>query len=149
MLTKLAKTLLPSPRNSLQGQLSLLEKMECHCMLSASNSAVEDILNERPMTHVIVPDLRKLLREEPKAVYPYNWTFESAEHEPFIVLHTSGSTGLPKPIVWTHGSITSCDAQNLLPTFNGYESQAQLWKRRRIFSGLPPFHVCVSAHLGR
>ena len=34
--------------------------------------------------------------------YPYNKTFEKARDEPLVVLHTSGTTGLPKPIIWTH-----------------------------------------------
>jgi acyl-coenzyme A synthetase/AMP-(fatty) acid ligase len=34
--------------------------------------------------------------------FPFEKTFETARNDPFIVLHTSGTTELPKPIIWTH-----------------------------------------------
>ena len=112
-------------------------------MFSASKAAVEHILAERAMEHITIPDLEQWLDEDLAAIYPYDKTFENAQHEPVVILHTSGSTGLPKPIVWTHAGMASSDAQGLLPTFNGFESQVQLWKGSRIFCGFPPFHVCL------
>lgn len=54
---------------------------------------------------------------------PYPKTFEEARWEPLCVLHTSGSTGIPKPIVVRHGMLSIGDAYNAKPD----------WKGRKIF----------------
>ena len=54
-----------------------------------------------PRKLVIVQEIEELLAK----TYPHSTfekTFESAYHEPLVVLHTSGSTSHPKPVVWTH-----------------------------------------------
>lgn len=53
----------------------------------------------RDMKSVRISPFRDLLSEEEVPPYPYNKTFEEGEWDPLCVLHTSGSTGLPKPIV--------------------------------------------------
>ncbi|KAF3065896.1 Carboxylic acid reductase [Daldinia childiae] len=54
--------------------------------------------------------------------FPYEKTFEQAEWDPLVVLHTSGSTGIPKPVVIKHGLIAMNDIHHELPTFgNGFE----------------------------
>ncbi|KAI9648036.1 hypothetical protein NHQ30_002664 [Ciborinia camelliae] len=35
--------------------------------------------------------------------YPYEKKFDEVCDGPLVVMHTSGSTGFPKPISWTHG----------------------------------------------
>ncbi len=56
---------------------------------------------------------------------PYSKAFEGARWEPLCVLHTSGSTGIPKPIVVRHGMIAINDMYN---THNKPD-----WKGRKIF----------------
>jgi acyl-CoA synthetase (AMP-forming)/AMP-acid ligase II len=61
--------------------------------------------------------------EEHVEPYPYNKTFEQAEWDPWVVLHTSGSTGLPKPIVVRQGMLAIGDKYHNLGE----------WKGRRIW----------------
>lgn len=60
--------------------------------------------------------------------------------QPFLTLHTSGSTGLPKPVDINHGLIASIDAQQLLADVDGHLVSSQEWHGRHVFAGLPPFH---------
>ena len=53
----------------------------------------ETILAQRSMNHILVPDLEQWLHGEHVKSYPYERTFEEARQEPFVVVHTSGSTG--------------------------------------------------------
>jgi acyl-coenzyme A synthetase/AMP-(fatty) acid ligase len=61
------------------------------------------------MKHAVVPELDDLLAPEPVKSYPFNKTFEEASKYPYIILHTSGSTGLPKPVRYTHGDLAVID----------------------------------------
>ena len=63
--------------------------------------------------------LQDLLESTEVELYPYARSFEEATTEPFCLLHTSGSTGLPKPIPWSHGLIGTMDAIRLLPPTEG------------------------------
>lgn len=56
------------------------------------------------------------LIEKPHEHFPFKKTFEVAKDEPFVVLHTSGTTELPKPIVWTHDYIATATQRNEAPT---------------------------------
>lgn len=138
------KTLLPSPRNSIEGLLSLLESTQCHYILSAPESKVDHILAKRTMWHAVIHTLNDWVDQEAVAPYPFEKTFEEAAHDPFIVIHTSGSTGLPKPITLRHGGLATVDAHHLMPPLNGYSPMTTVSKTNgveRVFAGLPPFHV--------
>lgn len=50
---------------------------------------------------------------------PYTKTFEEVEWEPLCVLHTSGSTGIPKPIIVRQGMIAICDQYLDKPEWKG------------------------------
>lgn len=59
-----------------------------------------------------VPENKSLqywLRDAEVPHYPFTKTFEEAKHEPFAVIHTSGSTGMPKPVIATHATWISGD----------------------------------------
>ncbi|TLD19227.1 hypothetical protein PspLS_09919 [Pyricularia sp. CBS 133598] len=67
---------------------------------------------------------------------------EEAEWEPFVVLHTSGSTGLPKPIVVRNGLIMLNDKLHHLPIWNGTESAIRgLARSNRNLTPMPFFHA--------
>ena len=111
---------------------------------------VEHIQSRREMKVIIVPELDECLNEEKDAVhkYPYHKTFKEAQFDPVIILHTSGSTGLPKPIILRHGGVCTVDAQQLLKPLNGYENHIVALKRcNRVFSAFPLFHVSLFIRL--
>lgn len=140
------QTLLPSPRNSIEGHLALLESTDCNIFISPIETKVDHILSRRNMRHLNVEALNELLRDDFIEQYEYNKTFEEASHDPFIIVHTSGSTGLPKPIILYHGGVTQVDSQHLLSSLDGFEPQIRFPEAStRVFSSLPPFHVGLSS----
>ncbi|GAP82911.2 putative thioester reductase domain-containing protein [Rosellinia necatrix] len=144
------KLFVTSPRNTLQAHLSLLETLECNVFLTPPPlnfplPIINQILAERPMRRVEVADFRYWLSgddgdgDASVKPYPYAKTISEARAEPFVVLHTSGTTGLPKPIVTTHGTAAAlslwgnCSHQNTpIPA---------LFKGDRVYITFPLFHI--------
>ena len=126
----------------------MLEAAKCKIWVKPSGKTYplsEDFLQKRPMKVLELPVLEELFNVEETEPYPYNKTWEEAEHDPFCLLHTSGSTGLPKPIVWSHGLIGTMDAVRLLPPAEGDGGMAP-WTKGwndgdRIYSSFPMSHV--------
>ena len=73
--------------------------------------------------------------------YPYTKNFDEASHEPLLAFHTSGSTGLPKPIVWSHAFAAAYVKMTQLDPPSGFESQDRLFQANRLLFMLPPFHA--------
>ena len=68
-----------------------------------------------PRKLVIFQEIEELLAK----IYPhfaFEKTFESARHEPLVVLHTSASTSHPKPVVWKHDLPLAEESSPPLPT---------------------------------
>lgn len=90
-----------------------------------------------------MPELDYLLDDSvDTGPFLYNKSFEQAKHHPCMVIHTSGSTGMPKPVIWTHWQFATTDAQRLVPDLDG---RPTLTGRvhdncRRCFWGLPIYH---------
>lgn len=89
------KVLFSSQINSKDVHVSLMEQTDCNIFFSGLGVHVDDILAARPMKHVVIPDLEDLLDQSKAPHYPYEKTFEEAKHDPYVVLHTSGTTGIP------------------------------------------------------
>ena len=136
--------LLLSPRNSIDGHLAVIDKCDCALWILPSQRLghVDQILEQRPMHVEHLPELIELLDEAEVLNYPYTKAFAAARQDPFVVLHTSGSTGLPKPIVVPNGSLATVDAHHLLPPIEGRLTQAQYFTSpRRGYSTFPNFHA--------
>lgn len=132
----------PSPKYSIPGLEHLLTELKCKTMLTptASPLIVSAFLAGHSLATLDVPSTDDLLAGE-HPHYPFDKTFETARHEPLIVLHTSGTTSHPKPIVWTHDYAASFSQQNQLEPPPGYESMDKVLQGVRLLSVMPAFHV--------
>ncbi len=136
--------MLLSPRNSVDGHLAIADKCDCDFWILPTQRIghVDQVLERRTMKVVPSPEVLEFLDEEPVPIYPYSKTFDEARQDPFVILHTSGSTGLPKPIIVPNGSLATSDAHHLLPPVEGRLSQAQHFGTpHRAYSTFPNFHV--------
>jgi acyl-coenzyme A synthetase/AMP-(fatty) acid ligase len=98
---------------------------------------VQPWLQERDMEAIEIGDVDKWFPQEEVPHFPYDKTFEEAEFDPVVVLHTSGSTGLPKPIVASVGMISTGDAYKDVPDFQGHPFQMRAWVTRSKRQWLP------------
>lgn len=89
------KVLFSTMLNNPEVHVSLMEQTDCKALFTAQGVHVKDILSSRQMTHTVIPELEALLESGPVPHYPYEKTFEEAEHDPYLILHTSGTTGQP------------------------------------------------------
>ncbi|CAJ2512511.1 Uu.00g055260.m01.CDS01 [Anthostomella pinea] len=139
------KALLISPRNSQEGQMSLFDKTDCRVLAfpASHRKMVQPWLQEREMQAVEVGPMEKWFVEHDVTPFPYTKTFAQAEWEPLVVLHTSGSTGIPKPIVCRQGMMAIGDAHRNLPEWEGKRPFIYEWAQRskRSFDPMPLFHA--------
>ncbi|KAI1495797.1 hypothetical protein F5X99DRAFT_425705, partial [Biscogniauxia marginata] len=139
------KTLFISPRNSQEGQLSLFDHTDCRviCFPKEYRSVVQPWLEEREMQAVEVSPVEAWFPNHEVEPFPYNKTFEQGEWEPLCVMHTSGSTGIPKPIVTVQGMLAIADAYHNLPDWDGHQLLLKAWaeKCKRTFIPMPLFHA--------
>lgn len=134
-----------SPRNSQEGQLNLFEKTDCHalCFPRSYRKVVLPWLEARPgMTAVEVDDFEPWFPQHEVAPVSYNKTFETAEWDPVVVLHTSGSTGFPKPVVARVGMLAIGDAFHELPEWQGTSFLFRKWLEGSKRQWLPSKQSC-------
>ncbi|KAF5565221.1 nonribosomal peptide synthetase [Fusarium napiforme] len=137
-----------SPKNNITGALAVLNASDCNVWVKPREQAmlplVEGILQEKYMRVLELPSVDELLDAESTEPFLFDKAFESAINEPFCILHTSGTTGVPKPILWTHGLIGTMDAVRLLPPIEGDGGLAPWtdnWNEGdRIYSSFPMSH---------
>ncbi|KZM22376.1 catalytic [Ascochyta rabiei] len=133
------KILFSSHRNSLAGHSNLIRQTDCTVLLYTAGFPIPGILERCRLEAVQVPELAALLDGSLCQHYPYKKTFEEAKHDPCFVIHTSGSTGLPAPVVCTHWSISTTDQHHLVAPLDGRPS---IWgtvldARRRNYMAWP------------
>ena len=140
--------LLTSPRNSIPAHVNLFNLLDCTTLLAPKpQPPIISALAAAHKLHVIeVPSIDEFTSKRHRH-YPFIKTFDEASHEPLLAFHTSGSTGLPKPIVWSHAFAAAYVKMTQLDPPSGFESQDRLFQANRILFMLPPFHAanhCVN-----
>ena len=131
-----------SPRNNIEGHLNVLQGVDCQIFLRADGVDIEHILSKRSMRTGVVPELDELLEESVVEIYPYRKTFDEACMDPCLVLHTTGSTGLPKPITWKVGILSTYEAWRTIPAVDGYVPTTEIYQQsRRAYTSMPLFHT--------
>jgi len=140
-----------SPKNNVEGALAVLNAAKCSIWVKPHEQAklplVEAFLQQKTMKVLELPGVDDLLDAEFTKPFPYNKTFDQVINDPFCLLHTSGTTGVPKPISWTHGLIGTMDAIRLLPPTEGDDGLTP-WTNDwndgdRIYSAFPMSHVSI------
>ncbi|KAI0973343.1 acetyl-CoA synthetase-like protein [Xylaria arbuscula] len=141
------KLLIPSPRNPPSTNLSLMHQTTCTKLVYAIEVAplTKVLVNLDPgLSTEALPDFVDMLGSS-SPLYAYEKDFDKAENEPILVLHSSGSTGLPKPITMTHGSFAVMDNEKNLAEIPGRKRRDwSMWNfdgEARVFSVFPFFHL--------
>ncbi|KAK4233779.1 hypothetical protein C8A03DRAFT_47750 [Achaetomium macrosporum] len=139
------KAFLPSPRNSTAAQKDLLTRLECRVLATTDPEPqfVSNILRGYPVETVVrTPPLDALLQESDHVrPYPYDKSFDAARNDPILVLHTSGSTGIPNPMIYTNEFVWPIYKANTLPAPPGAARVDDSFLRGEFFSFLPAFHI--------
>ncbi|KAF2758478.1 acetyl-CoA synthetase-like protein [Pseudovirgaria hyperparasitica] len=131
------KMVFPSAAYPAAGLSQLLKRLECRKFLVASaDFPLASSLSEFMQLDIHeIPSLMSLL-ETVVEHYPYEKTFQSARGEPLVVIHTSGTTGPPKPITLTHDWAAAWIQRNQSSVPDGHSS------RERFTHGI---ELCVVA----
>lgn len=134
---------LTSPRNSPAAQRSLFEALKCRTLLTSDSKLpsvlpILDIVRPRCLT---IPSLDELLGES-FPLFQYDKAFEIGRWDPFFILHTSGSTGIPKPLVWTQEAALRLYAGSIqeVPAQKDVTSVEHLVSGKRVVVTVPSFH---------
>lgn len=150
------KVLFSSQLNTLEVHLNLMDQTQCKVLLSAAGVHVRDILaaKEQEIVHFRIPELDDLLNDEtPVQPFPYTKTFEEAAHDPIFILHSSGTSGNPKPMIINHAAFASADRFAFLSLERGAGGRARAMEWTHPGQGVrgllfaPPFHG-ISAYVG-
>ncbi|KAB8258604.1 hypothetical protein BDV32DRAFT_68400 [Aspergillus pseudonomiae] len=114
------KPLLPSSRLSDEAYQHILGVTECRKFFYSHDkerqiSAMKNFLKDTDFYEV--PATADILNSsnvpEP---YPFTKTFAEAENDVAFIIHSSGTTGMPKPVPLTHGFVATLDSVGFLPT---------------------------------
>ncbi|KAI1483617.1 acetyl-CoA synthetase-like protein [Daldinia eschscholtzii] len=139
-----------SPRNSPAAHRALFDHLKCQTFITSNPAppparVVLDAV--KPLRHLTAPSVEELLTKE-YTPYILNRTLQDLRPSPFVVMHTSGTTGLPKPIIWTNDTCAQVLNAKNCPTPSGLASvDNNLINGKRVIVTLPPFHGALLAHL--
>ena len=98
------------------------------------------------MQVLAIAEVDELLRTEPVPEYAYNRTCEEAFDEPFCILHTSGSTGHPKPTYRIERfMLATLDATRLLPNQESRPPWVVVFEEGDCFYSSFPFYQVRNA----
>ncbi|KAK7713546.1 putative NRPS-like protein biosynthetic cluster [Diaporthe eres] len=141
------KVLLTSPRNSAWMNASLLEQTQCRHFLYAKEveGLVTPLLEHKSDLNLEkIETLDDLIRPGTQH-FVWDKEYDEAKWNPILILHSSGSTGAPKPIVMNHATFAVGDHDRTLPTVPGRVNQNwSLWdfpQQETFFSPFPAFHL--------
>ena len=138
--------MIPSVRNAEAGHLHVLENANCKKIFHSEEYAkLATSLQTKKidLETFTVPALDPLIDATPKH-FAYNKRWESSWKEPVIIAHSSGSTGIPKPITMTHGSFSILDNERNLHRVPGRKNRDfSIWDFSgggRFYHIFPYFH---------
>jgi acyl-CoA synthetase (AMP-forming)/AMP-acid ligase II len=139
-----------SPRNSVQGDLAVIEAAQCHrWLVPSSGSNISRLMGRVALETFALPNLGHFLDDPDAEHIPFDYpvTWQDGRTSPCWVLHTSGSTGNPKPVVRFQDSVASTEAARLLPAVDGKKLLLHEYIDSRVYLTFPLFHVSPTRFL--
>lgn len=110
--------LVPFPLAPLPVKQHLLASADCRFLLHTSQDSeqVKPLIQANPnIKSVLVPEVEVWLDADPVAPYPSPKSWNDAKDDPWLIFHTSGTTGLPKLITYTQQMMTTFRITRDLP----------------------------------
>ncbi|RAK78914.1 NRPS-like enzyme [Aspergillus fijiensis CBS 313.89] len=137
--------LLPSTRLSDDAYKHILTVTKCQKFFYTPDKQrrVSEIQTAQPETQLFeVPSLSEFLESE-SSPYPFEKSYQEAEDEVAIIIHSSGTTGMPKPVPLTHGFLATMDMGAYLSRPQGRQSSMfhDLQAGQLVMSTTPLFHL--------
>ena len=104
------KMLLAVSNASVPSVQHLFNATQCTTALHSNTQDTKDLIEKflkgsSIQCTLAVPELAELLSSEPCKPYIYSKTFDQTADDAIAILHTSGTTGLPKPLYYTNRMI--------------------------------------------
>ncbi|KAL5339881.1 NRPS-like enzyme [Aspergillus crustosus] len=137
---------LPSTRLSDEAYQHVLNATNCHHIVYSRETSrrTMEIKAFRPDTlYLDVPSVSDMLDAtlEPEH-YRFTKTFEDLEDEVTFIIHSSGTTGMPKPVPLTHGFLSAWDkAPQLIPAGRKSAFWNDVAPGSLVLSVTPNFHL--------
>jgi acyl-coenzyme A synthetase/AMP-(fatty) acid ligase len=104
MTDDVTQILIPDGRNTADGLKALIASTDCKAWIYAEDDPKGPLVDkDTQLQTCALPSLDWMLDANEQDRYPYDKTFEQAAHDVIVIIHTSGTTGLPKPIYQTNG----------------------------------------------
>jgi acyl-coenzyme A synthetase/AMP-(fatty) acid ligase len=101
----------PSPGNTIPSNLRLFATVGATKLLYApeSSSSLQPLLESLNETtgSMPTPSYSEFFNRQTVDEFPFPFTFDEIGDRPFMGLHTSGTSGHPKPIYWNHTAIAT------------------------------------------
>ncbi|KAL2813528.1 hypothetical protein BJX63DRAFT_393995 [Aspergillus granulosus] len=142
------KLFLISERNSVAANHKLFDDVQCTTILTTSRSfaPLEATRSEKELVVLELPPLESLLNE-PQPEYPFQESLSAVAREVAFIVHTSGSTGFPKPMFITHEFLAKTLRNFGITAPEGYVTQTSLIEKKRCVCFLPLGHVSLPCPL--
>jgi acyl-coenzyme A synthetase/AMP-(fatty) acid ligase len=142
-----SQMIFPSNSYNIGGLTKLLDPLGCKTiLLSSKQMDIGSKLSHAKWNLHEIPSLTELLDREYRH-FPFMKTFEEARSEPLVVVHTSGTTGAPKPVIWTHDWAAAFVQRNQAAPPYGHASIDSLYRGLECCPATPPNHVSASPPL--
>ncbi|KAE8423840.1 hypothetical protein BDV36DRAFT_303219 [Aspergillus pseudocaelatus] len=137
--------LLPSTRNSIVATSHVLDATKCSKIVYSAerHKIAEEIRDNVQNVRLFeIPSLWEVFGEQAEP-YAFNANFYDLQNKPCIIIHSSGTTGLPKPVYLTNGFFSAIDNFPKMPTPPGRQNKSiiSVGQGKRLFTMAPMFHL--------
>ncbi|PSN68711.1 acetyl-CoA synthetase-like protein [Corynespora cassiicola Philippines] len=89
---------------------------------------------------VVIPPVDTWFTDVAATHYPYHKSWDEGQHDPWLIFHTSGTTGFPKLVTYTNRMMTSFDIAQILPSVSQESTQLSWHRGKRVYSIIPMSH---------